>query len=240
MAWTAACLLQAWESAVGLPPPARTAVMLCAEGRVPVADAALDLDVDTAARLVGASLIESFGPTADLVVTCPACGEVLQADVAVPHEPPPDTSAGGGGGLLSNGWVVRPPTLRELSSVYGTPEAAARLRAWCVTADRMDTGAEPGSAATVPLPGDEVLDEAMKAVAGAGLLDGAVECPECGETFTAGLDLGHLLWGQVCLRAPRILADVAALARAYGWSERSILELSDARRAAYLEFAGGA
>lgn len=228
MVWTPVRLLEAWESGAGLPPPARTAVLLCAEGRTPDADAALDLDLGTAARLAGASLTDSFGPRADLVVTCPACAEVLQADIEVPR-----VAEGGPGDVSSvevDGWLVRLPTLRELASVHGVPDAADRLRSWCVARLRPDAAR----------PDDERLDDAMAALAGLGLLDGEVTCPGCGTAFTAGLDLGVLLWDQVRARAPQLLSDVAVLARAYGWSEDSILALSDARRTAYLSLVGGA
>ena len=259
MVWTAAGLLQAWESSAGLSPPARTAALLCAEGRIPDADAALDLDVGTAARLAGESLIESFGPTADLVVRCPTCAEVLQAEIDVPRTGPGRDVEGRDvegrdvderGVVAIDGWLVRAPTLRELASVRGAPDAAAQLRTWCVTRDRPSGGTAPDPLASeasdtsklgdAPNPSDQELDEAMATVAGMGLLDGEVTCPGCGTAFTAELDLGVLLWDQVRSQAPRILADVAVLARAYGWSEQSILALPDARRASYLALAGGA
>lgn len=237
MAWTPVRLLEAWESGAGLPPPARTAALLCAEGRTPDADAALDLDLGTAARLAGASLTDSFGPRADLVVTCPACSEVLQADIEVPLDSGQDSEHGPGdvstpdvSAVEVDGWLVRLPTLRELASVHGLPDAAGRLRSWCVARVRPDAAQ----------PSDERLDDAMSSLAGLGLLDGEVTCPGCGTAFTAGLDLGVLLWDQVRTRAPQILSDVAVLARAYGWSEDSILALSDARRTAYLSLVGGA
>ena len=51
----------------------------------------------------------------------------------------------------------------------------------------------------------------------------------------APLDPVELLWRELRLRAEGLLADVAMLARGFGWSEREILELGAIRRAAYLQ-----
>ncbi len=54
---------------------------------------------------------------------------------------------------------------------------------------------------------------------------------------TAGwsaFDVGALLWEELVAQARGLLAEVHVLARAYGWSEAEVLELSRSRRAAYL------
>ncbi|HJQ82925.1 MAG TPA: GNAT family N-acetyltransferase, partial [Candidatus Binatia bacterium] len=53
--------------------------------------------------------------------------------------------------------------------------------------------------------------------------------------YAAPLDVGRLLWEKVQIAAERLLLDVDALARAYGWTEREILSLSPGRRAAHLQ-----
>jgi hypothetical protein len=49
------------------------------------------------------------------------------------------------------------------------------------------------------------------------------------------LDPPSFLWREVEARAACLLDEIDRLARAYGWSERDILGLGDARRAAYLD-----
>jgi hypothetical protein len=66
----------------------------------------------------------------------------------------------------------------------------------------------------------------------------AVGCGECGALTAAALDVPALLWAEVEAQATRLLHDVHALARGYGWSEADVLALSPRRRAAYLELAG--
>jgi hypothetical protein len=45
------------------------------------------------------------------------------------------------------------------------------------------------------------------------------------------------MWAQIDARARRLIAEVHTLAREYGWSEREVLDLSEVRRALYLELA---
>jgi hypothetical protein len=63
-------------------------------------------------------------------------------------------------------------------------------------------------------------------------------CPECGAQWSAPMDCGDVLWSELQVRAERLLLDVDALARAYGWSESQVLALSPTRRAAYLQLIG--
>ncbi len=59
-------------------------------------------------------------------------------------------------------------------------------------------------------------------------------CPGCGAGFVADLDVAAFIWAEFDLAAKRVLGDVDALARAYGWTEPDVLALGDTRRAAYL------
>ena len=67
-----------------------------------------------------------------------------------------------------------------------------------------------------------------------------IACARCSHAFSAPLDLAQLLWTELRHRAEQLLADVAALANAYGWREADVLALSPTRRAAYLQLAGAA
>ena len=67
-----------------------------------------------------------------------------------------------------------------------------------------------------------------------------IACPDCGERWSAAMDVGDVLWSELQSRAERLLLDIDVLARAYGWSEPQILALSPIRRAAYLQLLGAA
>lgn len=64
----------------------------------------------------------------------------------------------------------------------------------------------------------------------------AIDCPTCSLHWTAAFDVVSFVWEQIANRANRLLYEVHLLARAYGWSEGEILEMSTARRQSYLQW----
>jgi len=63
----------------------------------------------------------------------------------------------------------------------------------------------------------------------------ALRCPSCGREWDESFDVSGFLWAKICARAKRLLWETHILASAYGWAEKEILSMSDARRATYLE-----
>lgn len=66
----------------------------------------------------------------------------------------------------------------------------------------------------------------------------AIACPACQHRWSIAFDILPFLWSELEEWARRLLREVHALASAYGWSEREILELSARRRRSYLEVIG--
>ena len=66
----------------------------------------------------------------------------------------------------------------------------------------------------------------------------ALRCDACGHEWVSPFDIGAFLLREVEAWAEGLLREVHALARAYGWSERAILDLSARRRRAYLDLVG--
>ena len=62
-----------------------------------------------------------------------------------------------------------------------------------------------------------------------------VTCDACAGRAEIDFDIAGFFWREVATAARRLLAEIHRLASAYGWSERSILAMSPARRLAYLE-----
>ncbi|HEX8262341.1 MAG TPA: hypothetical protein VF547_05650, partial [Allosphingosinicella sp.] len=97
---------------------------------------------------------------------------------------------------------------RELLAERTAPQAPAAARARVA---EMLEALDPGADTTIEVP-----------------------CPHCGREQELRLDPAAFVWEELAARAPRILRDVADLARAYHWSERDILAMPAARRAFYL------
>jgi hypothetical protein len=130
---------------------------------------------------------------------------------------------------------IRPLTSRDLVAAARcpTPEKARRvLAARCVEPMVADAGADA----------DDLSDGDLDVIAGAleRIDPGAVRavdvaCPDCGARWECELDIAQFLWTEIEAAAARLLRDVHAIARVYGWSEREILAMTPARRRAYLE-----
>ena len=63
-------------------------------------------------------------------------------------------------------------------------------------------------------------------------------CPDCSHQWEAIFDIVSFAWNEISAWAGRLLRQVHALARAYGWSEAQVLALSSFRRQMYLEMLG--
>jgi hypothetical protein len=215
-------LLDTWEAGSAGNATARaTALLRLADGCFSEADA---LEVDVGAR--DAALLRLhrslFGPTLAGVTSCPACADELElaldagelASSYVPAEP-----------VEAAGLVARLPTGRDLSA-----------------AGRAATVAEARTLLAARSTGAELDDDAVAAVSSAlgetaGPADAlvALRCPSCGHEWEAPLDVAAFVWIEVDAAARATLLEVDALARAYGWTEREVLELPRARRRGYLE-----
>jgi hypothetical protein len=60
-------------------------------------------------------------------------------------------------------------------------------------------------------------------------------CAHCGARTALDFDAARFVWREVQVAAKRLLAEIHCLASAYGWSEKAVVRMSAARRAAYLE-----
>lgn len=228
-------LLAVWDRGRGAT-PAECAMVLCDA----VPQAAPNLDVGSRDVLLARSLLAAAGPLVWARAVCPGCGTALDVpvDVAAVATLPVHTP----GELFTvevDGAAVhfRLPTTADLIALRDLPpdRAADALfrRCMAVADDGTDAlrGSDPATIATA-------VDAAMEAAAPAGAIDLAVACPECGTTTAAALDIPTLLWAEVETQAAALVAQVHALAAAYGWTEPEVLALSPRRRAAYLELAG--
>lgn len=242
-------LLRAWEAAGAVPPAARGAVFATEAGLTPDLDAALDLPVDGLAGLLADLYAEQFGPAAAAVLDCTACGLTLDLQVPVGSVTPDDDD----GAHLTRQVTsevttpsgqrlrVRVPTTRDLLAVRAEPDVVSALLARCVS----DPGAHHSTGAggqpdSVDLTADaEALDAALADLAGAAAATVKARCPECGATMSAAVDIATFLWASIDRDAPSLLAEIADIAAAFGWSEAEILRLGRARRAAYLTLVRG-
>lgn len=184
----------------------------------------------------------AFGGSAlPLRASCPRCAceldVVLDTDTlcAAHRDAPAEAVAHEAAGRRLE---MRAPTiddLRELSARhFDVDRLADALLERCVVSR--------GAAIAAPLDAAQrgAIAARLEALDPCARIDIALVCPECAHAWSAALDVAGILWAELRRRAEQLMVDIATLAREYGWSERDVLRLSPARRAAYLQLAGAA
>jgi predicted RNA-binding Zn-ribbon protein involved in translation (DUF1610 family) len=220
--------LRLWDAVAGMH-PVDAAVRALAVTRP-------DLE-DPAGLALGERDLALLGLRADLLgdeatarTACPACGEQTTLELSIEQlvrsDPVPDswTLEHGGRNLRLRALTSRDAAAAARSS--SSEEArSALLRAAVVEGDPD----QPGAAAAVATSLAEHDSNAEITL--------ACVCPACGESWTELLDVASFVSVEIVHSAGRLLAEVAELAAAFGWSEESIVALPDARRHAYLALA---
>jgi hypothetical protein len=181
-----------------------------------------------------------FGRHVDLVSHCPGCGATAQftADCGALAERIAPKEMAGPHHLLVGDLEVsfRLPASADLVAASSEPDEDAFVR--CLVTRCVLSCSRNGIAMPAHAWLDDVFDavsDRIEALDPGVSVSFALQCPECGRQWRAPLDCGQLLWQKVQTAAERVLLDVDALARAYGWTEAEVLNLSPVRRAAYVQ-----
>ena len=185
---------------------------------------------------------QTSGPTLNGFAECPRCAERLEFDVAVADlrvaaEPDAGEEARE---LVIDGLALRfrLPNSRDLAAVLDCqdPAAARNLLVQRCVLEASHDG--------VPVVGNELPAEAISRLTrrmaecdpqAEVLLD--LRCPACEHGWQALFDIVAFFWAELAAQAKRLLREVHTLARAYGWRETDILNMSARRRQFYLEMA---
>jgi len=178
-----------------------------------------------------------LGPRAEGFAECPACAARLEFPVdtaafALPRNQTAETHE-----IETEGARIRfrLPTSVDLAEVVATPDPAHGLRRLverCVIEVRGDVANHSGELTSEIV---EALSRAMLRVDPRAEITLALECPACGQRWQTLFDVAAFFWNELAAQARRLLREIDVIARAYGWSEREILNLSARRRQSYLE-----
>jgi hypothetical protein len=235
-ALSAHALLDVWTYGRGLHPIDQALTLLAAaEPHIPIAEhAALSLG-ERNSRLI--ALREAiFGRRLEAQAACPQCAERLEFTLstvdlrAETSSLEPDACE-----IETSGRRLRvhPLTSIDLAAIAGCddPDRARAILATRCLSDEPEPGGLPPE--TIGALGECLARCDPQAET---LLD--MVCPACGHACQLGFDVASFLWTELAAEARRLLQEVDALARRYGWREADILALGSARRRLYLEIAG--
>jgi hypothetical protein len=183
---------------------------------------------------------KTLGPTLKGFAQCAECHAPLEfsLEVAALRRPEPDAQAYR---LAMDGLEIhfRPLNSQDLAAIVGLSqigEARLRLVQRCVLEATQD--GQPLPAAELPEPALAALVEALAEHDPQAETRLRLTCAACGHGWSALFDILSFFWTELAARAERLLVEVHALARAYGWREADILAMSEARRHSYLELVG--
>ncbi|HEX8534887.1 MAG TPA: hypothetical protein VF662_12020 [Allosphingosinicella sp.] len=185
---------------------------------------------------------EVIGPVIQAVVTCPKCGEPLEFEQRIdelldgyssPAEREFDIAAGDYGARCR---LLDSQDLAQAAKCGGEAPARDKLAERAIL-EAAYCGA-PAAAAELPAEvvrriADELADRDRLAELAIPLA-----CAACEHVWPATLDITAFLWAELERKAKQILADVVAIAQAYGWREADILAMSPSRRQYYLDSIG--
>jgi hypothetical protein len=230
--------LELWEHGCRLHPLDRALAAICASleaGEIaesPVADWTLG----QRNRALAQVRMLYFGPNLEGWTVCPQCGEKLEFEVdcrAIAEARLPET----GQRVSVGGEMYRLPTSRDLAQAAGEVDAeraALQLLEHCA----LEKGANSEAMRPTPDAVEEIAAKMAEADPMAEITLG-FDCPACSHASREVLDLAAFLWSEIESRAIQLLSEVHSLAVAYGWTEATILGMSDVRRAGYLRMVDG-
>lgn len=174
----------------------------------------------------------SFGDALRSSVPCPLCAARLELELRVSSMLPEGTLKPPCETTWEHDDVVhwmRPVTSRDLASIASVGDRRKRLLELCTRTDPAG-GCTTARCDALAMEHFNRLNEGTE-------IRLTLQCPTCSRMEKVDLDIGRFVWMEVRHAALLLLREVHRLAAAYGWSEREILAMSNARRSMYLGIA---
>lgn len=236
-------LLRLWETGLSEHLLDRALTILAAALPETAWDDLADLSIGQRNNLLVAVREQLFGPRLPGVVQCPACAASLEfvVDAATLQAGTTGEPVRTIEHCCEDGHVLRfrLPNSRDLAAILGCADrSVARLllvRRCLSLAGETEDGADP----IKHLKEDDISTVAGRMAECDPQAETQLDllCPSCGHGWKVAFDIASFFWAELSAQAKRLLGEVDALARTYGWPETEILSLSTVRRQAYLEMA---
>jgi hypothetical protein len=183
---------------------------------------------------------KTLGPALRGLAKCAQCGTSLEfsVDVGAIRLPEPEAQVYE---LQVDGLAMRfrPLDSLDLATIVGLADVvAARLRLIerCLLEATRD--GQPLAAAELPDSALATLVDALTECDPQAETRFQLTCAACGHRWSALFDVVSFFWTELGARSERLLGQVHALARAYGWREADILAMGETRRQFYLGLVG--
>lgn len=242
-------LLRAWEAGQGRHPVDQALAMLALALPETSRDELASLPVGRRDAHLLAIYERTFGSHIEGLVDCPQCGNTLEFSLLVAdiQQPPAAEMKDHIYRLSAAGYQLqfRLPNSFDLAAIALPAGKLPALQAdsdltpvrdlliqRCLVQATLEN--EPVRASDLPEPVIDALVREMAAYDPQAEVQFNFTCPDCAHGWQALFDIVTFLWARISAQGQRLLQEVHALARAYGWSEADILAMSNARRQYYL------
>jgi hypothetical protein len=181
-----------------------------------------------------------FGSYLVNTARCPQCAQRVEwenriADIRTNPSKSTSSSAEFNLNVADYGLRYRLPTSMDIAAVMNAPRGDSTpqdlLKRCIVSARHAGEVCDPGS-----LPQDVLaaLGRRIEELDPQAEIRIDLTCPQCSHKWDVLFDIASFLWTEINHWAERTLRSVHKLASTYGWSERTILNLSPVRRQLYL------
>jgi len=245
-ALTASELIAVWERARGESVTAQALMLLEAASPGTAGDELAQISVGQRdARLLALREL-MFGSHLNGLTSCPGCGQRLEIGIeSTELQLSPANSDHELLSVKSGSYLARfrLPNSQDLSALAqdcdaqnDQPTIVGKLLSHCVVELRRNgRRVKLRSSRALPPALIEAIAAEMERVDPQANVQITLNCSDCGHRWLSAFDIVSFFWSEIDDLAMRLMREVCALALAFGWRERDILEMSSQRRQLYLE-----
>ena len=235
-------LLSAWEHGLNQPVLQRALILITAACPELNPEAAAEMSIgERDARLL--QLREwMFGSQLLNTAQCPQCGEQVEwegktTDLRIQTIDDIDPAEEFSLEVDDYRLRFRLPTSRDIAAVLAITQndrdsgVTALIKRSIIS---IDLGGKPCNFADLPQHAVDALGQKIATLDPQAEIRINLTCPECSHQWQVLFDITSFLWTEINNWAEHTLRTVHRLAKAYGWTETEILNLSPVRRQLYL------
>lgn len=237
---TASELLAVWERVWHKPLLERVLSLLTAACPKMDADAVAQLCIGERDTLLLQLREWMFGPRLVNTADCPRCGECVEwenriSDFTMPAPFDRESQTSFHLKVDEFALIFRLPDSNDLTAALAASDhqaARSKLLHRCIIdARHLDASCD---IAALPAMVLEALSRRMEVLDPQADIRIELTCPACNHQWRILFDIASFIWTEINHWAESMILTIHKLARAYGWSEKQILDLSPMRRQLYL------
>lgn len=233
-------MLNIWEQCLNQPLLQKALVLLVAVFPDEQAESLAILTIGQRDRRLLQLRASLFGQQLLTTALCPRCNECIEwqssiADYLIPDDKENKTKIENEFKTHNYFFRFRLPNSLDLAAVIeckNTQTARQLLLSRCLL--HIEHSGSSCRVDQLPEPIIEKLNQQIEALDPQAEIRINLSCPECSHQWDVLFDIASFLWTEINDWAEHMLQTVHKLAKAYGWSEREVLNLSPVRRELYL------